>query len=98
MEGALSRRHASVPEVLEEEREESRHDGCREGRVGPVVHRPAEDWAAREDAPLHAGLAGHAASSRVSWKLMSGHRSIVNCRFTRDGARYTSAPLWSKAR
>ena len=33
------------------------------------------------------------ACSRVSRKRMSGQRSSISCRLTREGARYTSAPL-----
>jgi len=36
--------------------------------------------------------------SRVARKEIFGQRSIVSSRFTREGARYTSAPEWSTAR
>src|SRR5690606_38199972 len=51
LEGALRRVNARAPVLLEEYREESRHDGGGEGGIGPVVEDPG---------PAGAVQAGHA--------------------------------------
>src|SRR5262249_46487863 len=98
---ALRRRHTGVPELFEEQREEPRHHGGCKRRVGPIVHGPPEDGPTSQDPPpASAGRVGsgsaarargrftHVACSRVSWNVMSGQRSMVNCKLTLEGARY----------
>src|SRR6202035_4062752 len=66
------------------------------GGQGNVVHRTSVAYVAQIRAPRHTlqiAALQVAACSRVVRKMMPGQRSSVSCRFTREGARYTSAPL-----
>ena len=74
----------------------------RPGRAGPrtaasvcpiaLRQQPRDRCAAARVRTAHQSLAGAtSACSRVCRNVMPGQRSSVRCRFTREGARYTSA-------